>query len=97
MATSVTMDERTKDRLERLQAEIKLETGRNVTQQELLERLVDAAYKSRSAFVDSFREEWDGLTEEEIDRLNAGTVASGAPVDEDEIDDVLYGSIADIE
>lgn len=92
MATSVKMDERTKDRLERLQAEIKLETGRKVTQQELLKRLLDSAYESRSEFVDSFRDEWDGLSDDETDRLLSGTVDSGNPVEEDEIDDALYGS-----
>ncbi len=70
MATSVKMDERTKDRLE---------------------RLVDTAYEFRSDFIDSFREEWDGLTDEEIERFLSGTVASGNPVDEEEIDEVLYG------
>lgn len=92
MATSVKMDERTKDRLERLQAEIKLETGRKVTQQELLKRLLDSAYESRSEFVDSFRDEWDGLSDDETDRLLSGAVDSGNPVEEDEIDDALYGS-----
>ncbi len=92
MATSVKMDERTKDRLERLQAAIKLETGRKVTQQELLERLVDTAYESRAEFIDSFRDEWDGLSGDELDRLLSGTVSSGNPVAEDEIDDVLYGT-----
>lgn len=92
MATSVKMDERTKDRLERLQAEIKLETGRKVTQQELLKRLLDSAYESRSEFIDSFCDEWDGLTDDEIDRLLSGTIDSGNPIDEDEIDDVLYGN-----
>lgn len=92
MATSVKMDERTKDRLERLQAEIKLETGRKVTQQELLKQLLDSAYESRSEFIDSFRDEWDGLSDDEIDRLLSGTVDSGNPVEEDEIDDVLYGT-----
>lgn len=92
MATSVKMDERTKDRLERLQAEIKLETGRKVTQQELLKRLLDSAYESRSEFIDSFRDEWDGLTDDETDRLLSGTTESGNPIDEDEIDDVLYGT-----
>ena len=44
MTTSVKMDEETKSQLEELQAKIKLETGRKVTQQELLRRLVDDAY-----------------------------------------------------
>ncbi|AHG00670.1 hypothetical protein HALLA_19635 [Halostagnicola larsenii XH-48] len=92
MATSVKMDQRTKDRLERLQAEIKLETGRKVTQQELLKRLVDTAYDSHSDFIDSFRDEWDGLSEAEVEQLLAGTVASGNPVSEEDIDDALYGT-----
>ena len=92
MATSVKMDERTKDRLERLQAEIKLQTGTKVSQQELLERLVDEAFASRGEFIDSFRDEWDGLTEEEIDRLVSGSAPSGDPVDEDGIDEALYDS-----
>lgn len=92
MATSVKMDERTKDRLERLQAEIKLRTGTKVSQQELLSRLLDTAYESKPEFIDSFREEWDGLTDEEIEQLLAGTAASGNPVAEEEIDEALYGS-----
>jgi hypothetical protein len=87
------MDERTKDRLEELQAEIRLETGENVTQQELLDRIVTDAYDSKEELIDSFRDdEWEGLSEEEIERFMSGTTASGDPVDEDEIDDVLYGS-----
>ena len=92
MATSVKMNEGTKDRLERLQAEIKLQTGVKVSQQELLDRLVDTAYDSKADFIDSFRDEWDGLNEDEVDRLVSGTAPSGNPVAEDEIDDALYGS-----
>lgn len=92
MATSVKMDERTKDRLERLQAEIKLQTGTKVSQQELLARLLDSAYESKPDFIDSFRDDWEGLTEEEIDRFLSGTAPSGNPVSENEIDDALYGS-----
>lgn len=47
MATSVEMDEDTKSRIEELQAEIRLETGRKVTQQALLDRIVSRAYESR--------------------------------------------------
>lgn len=93
MATSVKMAADTKSRLEELQAEIKLETGTKVTQQELLGRLVDHAFDSREAFIDSVRDDdWEGLAEEEIERFLSGTTASGDPVDEREIDDVLYGS-----
>lgn len=46
----------------------------------------------KAELIDSFRDEWDGLTEEEVERWLSGTVASGDPVEENEIDDVLYGS-----
>lgn len=94
MATSVKMDERTKSRLEELQALVKLRTGRKVSQQALLDRLVEQAYDSREAFVESFREDddWEGLSEEEVERWLSGTTVSGSAIDEDDIDEVLYGS-----
>lgn len=94
MATSVKMDERTKSRLEELQALVKLETGRKVTQQELLDRLVDRAYESREELVESFREDddWEGLSEEEIERWLSGTTDWGVETAEEDVDEVLYGS-----
>jgi len=55
MATSVKMDDDTKSRIERLQAEIRLETGTRVTQQEILARLVERAIESKADLIDSFR------------------------------------------
>jgi hypothetical protein len=91
MATAVKMDEESKSRLEELQAEIKLRTGRKVTQQEILSRMVEQAYESKSAFVDSFRETTVPLSDDEIERMNQGTFDSGTETDEDDIDDILYG------
>lgn len=90
MATSVKMDEETKSRLEELQAEIKLETGQKVTQQELLDRLVENAYESKSEFIDSFRETTVPLDEAEKAEFHSGTTEIGDPVDEDDIDRILY-------
>lgn len=94
MATSVKMHERTKSRLEELQALVKLRTGRKVSQQELLDRLVDRAYESREELVESFETDdgWEGLPEEEIEQWLSGTSASGSPLDEEDIDEILYGS-----
>ena len=89
MATSIKVGEETKDRLERLQAEIKLVTGRKVTQQALLDRIVAREFESKAALVDSFRDEWEGLSKEETDQWLSGTTASGAPVSEGDIDSVL--------
>ncbi|AUX10541.1 hypothetical protein AArcSl_2930 [Halalkaliarchaeum desulfuricum] len=91
MATAVKMDEDTKSRLEELQAAIKLETGTKVTQQEVLERLVEDAYESRDEFVDSFRDGSTALSEEEIARFHEGQISSDVETDEDDIDEILYG------
>lgn len=91
MVTAVKMDEGTKSKLEELQAEIKLKTGKKVTQQEVLARLVESAVESRSAFVDSFRDAPVRLSEEEVAQFNEGTISSGVETDEEDIDDILYG------
>ena len=90
MATSVKIDEETKSRLEELQAEVKLETGRKVTQQELLRRLVDDALTSTSELIESFRETDVSLSDAEIEEFLSGTTAGGDPVDEENIDHALY-------
>ena len=90
MPTSVKIGEHTKDRLEQLQAEIKLETGKKVTQQELLDQLVRHGVDEKAAIVDAFRDDWDGATEAEIERFFSKTARSHDPVDESDIDRVLY-------
>ncbi len=63
IATAVKVEEGAKARLEELQAEIRLRTGRKVTQQELLTRLIDDAYESHDEILDSFREATVPLSE----------------------------------
>jgi len=91
MATSVKMDEDTKSRLERLQAEIRLKTGKRVTQQEILARLVERAIESKADLVDSFRDERVPVSDSEREAFHDGTVSSGVTTAEDDIDDILYG------
>lgn len=91
MSTSVKVTDTTKSQLEELQAEIRLETGQNVTQQELLERIVTDTYESKDELIESFRDDFESLSDEEIDQWLSGTVDSGVETNEDEIDDVLYG------
>ena len=57
MCPSVEITAETDDRLEELQAEIRRETGRSVTKQELLEQIVRNAYESRDEVIELF---WDG-------------------------------------
>ncbi|GKZ12646.1 hypothetical protein [Haladaptatus sp. T7] len=91
MATSVKMDDDTKSRLERLQAEIRLKTGRKVTQQEILARLVENAIESKTDLVDSFREKRVPISQTERETFHGGMVSSGTTTSEEDIDDVLYG------
>ena len=91
MSTSIKVTDTTKSRLEELQAEIRLETGRNVTQQELLERIVTDSYESKDELIDSFRDEFEPLSEEAIDQWLSGTIDSGVETREEDIDEVLYG------
>jgi len=91
MATAVKMDEEAKSRLEELQAEIKLRTGKKMTQQEILSCLLEDAYESKSDFVDSFRETKVPLSEEDREAFHSGMFSSGVETDEEDVDDILYG------
>ena len=90
MVTAVKVDEDAKSRLEELQAEIRLRAGTRVTQQELLTRLIDDAYESRTEVIDSFRESTVPLSNAEKRQMQEGRVSSGVETDEDDIDDILY-------
>jgi hypothetical protein len=85
------MGAETKSVLAELQTEIKLKTGSNVTQQELLARLVESAIESRSEFIDSFRDSPTVLSDEELAAFNEGQISSGAETAEEDIDGILYG------
>ena len=91
MATAVEVDADAKARLEELKAEIRLRTGTKVTQQNLLSRLIDDAYESRDAVVDSFRDSPVPLSAAEREAMQRGRISSGVETDEDDLDDILYG------
>lgn len=67
MATVVKVDEDSKSWLKELQAEIRLRTGKSITQEELLSRLIDDAYDSRDEIIDSFRSSTLPLSEKRAD------------------------------
>jgi len=56
-----------------------------------LTRLIDDAYESREAVIDSFRTSSVPLSNEEKAAMRGGRFESGVGTDEDGIDDVLYG------
>ncbi|WP_226007456.1 hypothetical protein [Natrinema salinisoli] len=91
MTTAVEVDERTKSRLEELQAEIRLRTGTNITEQELLTQLINNAYESHDEVIDSFRDTTVPLSEAEKEAMGRNRFSSGVETDEDDIDEILYG------
>jgi replicative DNA helicase len=90
MSTSVKMDDETKSRLEELQAEIKLETGEKVTQEELLRKIVDHALTTKAEVIDAYRKTVPA-NEEEIEKFHSGISSSGVKTSEEDIDEILYG------
>lgn len=91
--SSVKVGDDAKSRLEELQAHIKLETGRKVSLKRLLEVLIEQGFDTREEIADHFASTgWEPLTSEEIERFHQGRIRSGRSVDEEEIDEVLYGS-----
>jgi len=94
---SVPVDERTKAMLGKLQQRIERETGRDVTQRDVLERVVEQGFESPQAVVDSFQsdpeptdDDFEGLSDEEIERWLSGTSDWGVETSESEIDEILY-------
>ena len=91
MSTAVKMDDEAKAELEALQAEIKLKTGKKVTQQEILSQLIRSVTDDRSTFIDAFRDGQVALNEAAIEQFNKGQISSGVETDETDIDEILYG------
>ena len=90
-ATAAAVDADTESRLEELRAEIRINPGQSVAQNELPKRLVDLASESRVEVVDSFRESTVPLTETEKVAMQKGRFSSGGESDADDVDDTLYG------
>jgi len=90
MATSIKIRERDKLRLDRLQGEIAARTGRKVSQQDLVARLLDLGESERSRLL----EEGDRpMTAAEIRALNRLCVDAGVETSEDEIDAVVAQAV----
>jgi hypothetical protein len=90
MATSVKLGEDAKDKLEQLQAELRLEREAKVSQQELLDRIVSREFESKEALFDSFENDFEGLSDEEIEAFLSNTFDSGVETTEDDVDRILY-------
>lgn len=107
MGAPIEVSNRAKSRLEALQAEIREATGREISQREVIERVVERQYNSKADLVNSFRDngkshsekvgeissddDWTPPSDEEITAFFSGTTDWGFETSEEEIDDILYG------
>lgn len=92
MVTSVKLSERGKKMLDALQAETTLKVGRKISQQELLELILDDAERRTEELVSKISESGNApLSEKEIKRIMSLPRDCGVVTSEEDIDKYLYG------
>lgn len=90
MATSVKMTEEDKHRLDRLQGELMVHTGRRVSQQELLSRLLNLGEAERERLLE---EGTIPMSAHEIDLMSHLCVDSHKRTREEDIDRAVAGEM----
>lgn len=92
MVTSVKVSERGKRVLDAIQAEATLKAGKKVSQQELLELVLDDAEKRKDELISKISKRAKvPLSEEEIKRIMSLPKDCGVVTCEEDIDKYLYG------
>jgi hypothetical protein len=89
MATSVKIRESTKIELERLQAEILLETNKKFSQQDLLDMLIKFGHDN----IDDLMERTivKSISDDDINDIESLSSSWGVETSPDMIDEVIYG------
>lgn len=107
MSSPIEVSDRAKSRLETLRDEVRKATGREMSQREIIEYVVERGYASKADLVSSLRDgrelrsegetpvfatdDWEPPTDEELAAFFSGTSDWGFETSQEEIDDVLYG------
>jgi hypothetical protein len=89
--SSVKLSEEAKTLLDKAQARVTLTTGRKITQQELLEAMIEFSARREDQFLEETVEHQTPLSTEEIEQLMKESTDWGVETKEEEIDKVLYG------
>jgi biotin synthase-related radical SAM superfamily protein len=87
MSTSIKVMDKDKKEFERLQSELSLRFGKEITQQELLSRIIELVKNSKEEFI---HVNILPLSEEEIEKIRKLQSDWGVETTEEEIDDILY-------
>jgi hypothetical protein len=88
--SSVKLSEEAKTLLDKAQARVTLATGRKITQQELLEAMIEFSARREDQFLEETVDHQTPLSAEEIEQLMKESTDWGVETKEEEIDKILY-------
>ncbi len=91
MTTSVKVEDFTKQKIDRLQAQLFLETGQKVTQQQILELLAEWGINNLETIKNLLLDTPIILTDQEIQAYDKVRFSTGIKTDPSEIDKIVYG------
>jgi len=92
MTTSVKLNDRDKEKLERLQALVTLRTGEKITQQELLRILIGEALLKGDEFLDRISEQRLPMPDEEYERTLSLVDDWRVETSWEDVERILYGA-----
>jgi len=92
MVTTVKLSNKAKFKLDKLQAEIFLSSSKNLSKQQLLEKIIDLSIKSKDKLLAELTQEIKyPLTKKDIQTLLLGSQNWGVETKEEDLDKILYG------
>ena len=91
MTTSIKVDDSTKNKIDQLQAQILLQTGRKITQQQIVELLANWGIQNLDTLKNILLDKPIILTDAEIVEYKKFRVSTGVKTDSGTIDQILYG------
>jgi hypothetical protein len=92
MATTVKLSEKAKKKLDRLQARIFLASSKNLSKQQLLEKIIELSIEEKEKLLNKLQSEIEfPLKKKEIETIMSSSKDWGLKTREKEIDKILYG------
>ena len=92
MATTVKLSEKAKEKLDRLQAKIFLSSSKNLSKQELLEKIIELSTEEKEKLLAKLEPEIKfPLKKKEIETVMSSSRDWGVKTKEEDIDKILYG------
>jgi len=91
VATTAKISERAKRNLKRVQATVRSRTGRAMTQQAVLERLLQQAARDPESAMEFMVRDRPNFGPEDLERIRKNQFDLGVATREEDIDEELYG------